>query len=60
MDIVEQIKGAVAGHKDEVKQGIEVVGDTVDNATGGQYEAQVDQAQAFLADQVDKLPNPSA
>ena len=59
MDIVDQIKGAVAGHKDEVKQGIDAVGDTEDNATGGQYVAQVDQAQAFLSEQVDKLPNPS-
>lgn len=55
MDIVEQIKGAIAGHEDEVKQGIDVVGDKVDETTGGQYEAQVDQAQEFLKDQVDAI-----
>ncbi|MCA0307820.1 MAG: antitoxin [Actinobacteria bacterium] len=52
MDIVEQIKGAVAGHEAEVAEGIEKVGDFVDDKTGGQYAAQVDQAQEFLKDQL--------
>lgn len=52
MDIVEQIKGAVAGHEAEVAEGIEKVGDFVDEKTGGQYAAQVDQAQEFLKDQL--------
>jgi len=52
MDIVEQIKGAVAGHEAEVAEGIEQVGDFVDDKTGGQYAAQVDQAQEFLKDQL--------
>lgn len=55
MDIVEQIKGVAADHSDAVKQGIDAVGDAVDNATGGKFEAQVDQGQDFLKDQVDKL-----
>lgn len=53
MDIVEQIKGAVAGHEAEVAEGIEKIGDFVDEKTGGQYAAQVDQAQAFLKDQLE-------
>lgn len=52
MDIVEQIKGAVAGHEAEVAEGIDKVGDFVDEKTGGQYAAQVDQAQDFLKDQL--------
>ncbi len=52
MDIVEQIKGAVAGHEEEISQGIDKVGDMVDQATGGQYVAQVDQAQDFLKSQL--------
>nr|WP_300149086.1 antitoxin [Propionicimonas sp.] len=52
MDIVEQIKGAVAGHEAEIAEGIEKVGDFVDEKTGGQYAAQVDQAQEFLKDQL--------
>ncbi len=52
MDIVEQIKGAVAGHEAEVSEGIEKVGDFVDDKTGGQFADQVDQAQDFLKDQL--------
>jgi hypothetical protein len=52
MDIVEQIKGAVAGHEAEVAEGIDKVGDFVDDKTGGQYAAQVDQAQDFLKEQL--------
>ncbi|PKQ32551.1 MAG: antitoxin [Actinobacteria bacterium HGW-Actinobacteria-2] len=52
MDIVEQIKDAVEGHETEVKQGIDAVGDFIDSQTGGQYTAQVDQAQDFLKGQV--------
>ncbi|MBI5028435.1 MAG: antitoxin [Actinobacteria bacterium] len=52
MDIVEQIKGAVAGHEADIAEGIEKVGDFVDDKTGGQYAAQVDQAQEFLKDQL--------
>ena len=52
MDIVEQIKDAVAGHEEQVNQGIDTVGDMVDKATGGQYAAQVDQAQDFLKSQL--------
>jgi hypothetical protein len=59
MDFVEQIKGAVAGHDDEIKQGIESIGDTVDSATGSKFSAQVDQAQEFLSEQVEKLSSPT-
>ncbi|MEN0072057.1 MAG: antitoxin [Propionicimonas sp.] len=59
MDIVEQIKGAVAGHENEINQGIDSVGDAVDQATGDQYAAQVDQAQDFLKSQVENLSQPA-
>ncbi|PKQ22584.1 MAG: antitoxin [Actinobacteria bacterium HGW-Actinobacteria-5] len=52
MDIVGQIQGAVAGHEAEIAEGIEKVGDFVDEKTGGQYADQVDQAQQFLKDQL--------
>lgn len=58
MDIVDQIKDAVAGHEDTVKQGIDYVGDAADQATGGQHAAQVDQAQDFLKGQVENLSRP--
>lgn len=52
MDIVEQIKDAVDGHETEVNQGIDLVADLIDEKTGGQYSAQVDQAQDFLKGQL--------
>ncbi|HML51456.1 MAG TPA: antitoxin [Propionicimonas sp.] len=54
MDIVDQIKDAVDGHENEIKQGIDMVGDFIDDKTDGAYAAQVDQAQGFLKDQLDK------
>lgn len=52
MDIVDQIKGAAAGHEAEIEGAIDQVGDFIDEKTGGQYAAQVDQAQDFLKDQL--------
>jgi hypothetical protein len=52
MDIVEQIKGVAADHETEVDGGIEKTGDFVDDKTGGQHAAQVDQAQSFLKDRL--------
>ena len=52
MDIVGQIKDAVEGHETEVKQGIDAVGDFIDQHTGGKVSEQVDQAQDFLKKQL--------
>lgn len=59
MEIFEQIKDAVAGHEDQIKAGIDKLGDVVDEKTGGQYAGQVDQAQDFLRDQLDKAASPA-
>lgn len=53
MDFIEEIKNAAAGHEDQIKGAIDQVGDLIDGQTGGQFAAQVDQAQAFAKDQVD-------
>jgi hypothetical protein len=53
MDFVEQIKGAVADHSDQIKEGVEMLGDFIDEKTDGKFAAQVDQAQEFIADQLD-------
>ncbi|HMQ38894.1 MAG TPA: antitoxin [Micropruina sp.] len=52
MDFVDKIKGAVAGHEDQIEGAIDQAGDFVDSKTDGKYAAQVDQAQDFLKDQV--------
>jgi hypothetical protein len=59
MEIFEQIKDAVAGHEDQIRDGIDKLGDVVDEKTGGQYAGQVDQAQDFLRDQLDKAASPA-
>lgn len=52
MDFVDKIKGAVAGHEDQIEGAIDQAGDFVDSKTDGKYAAHVDQAQDFLKDQV--------
>jgi hypothetical protein len=53
MGLLDNISAAVSGHEDQVKDGIDKLGDLVDEKTGGQYAGQVDQAQDFLKSQVD-------
>jgi len=52
MGLIEKISAAVGGHEDQVKDGIDKLGDLIDDKTGGQYAGQVDQAQDFLKTQV--------
>lgn len=59
MGVFDQIKDAAQGHEAEVLQGIEQLGNLVDEHTGGQFAAQVDQAQAFLKDQLGGQAEPS-
>ncbi len=53
MGLSDKISNAVAGHEDQVKAGVDKVGDLVDEKTGGKYAGQVDQAQDFLKGQLD-------
>lgn len=52
MGIFDQIKDAAQAHSAEVEQGIDKLGDFVDEKTGGQHASQVDQAQDFLKGQL--------
>ena len=52
MDFVDQIKGAVSGHDDQIEGAIDKGGDFIDSKTDGKYAGQVDQAQGFLKDQL--------
>ena len=53
MGLMDNLSAAVGGHEDQVKDGIDKLGDLIDDRTGGQYAGQVDQAQDFLRTQVD-------
>ena len=55
MGLLDNISAAVGGHEDQVKDGIDKIGDLVDDKTGGQYVGQVDQAQDFLKSHVDNV-----
>lgn len=52
MDFVDQIKGAVSGHEDQIEGAIDQGGDFIDSKTDGKYAGQVDQAQNFLKEQL--------
>lgn len=60
MGIFDQIKDAAQAHSAEVEQGIDRLGDFVDEKTGGQHASQVDQAQDFLKAQLTADPQVAA
>jgi MT0933-like antitoxin protein len=55
MGLMDTIKGWFGGNKDKMKGGIDKVGDTVDDKTGGKFSGKVDPAQDKAKDVVDKL-----
>ena len=44
MGLIDNLNATVGGHEDQVKDGIDKLGDLVDEKTGGQFAGQVDQA----------------
>ncbi len=53
MGIADQLSGALSDHEDEIKEGIDKVGDFIDSKTGSKFADKIDQVQDFLKD---KLP----
>ena len=54
MDFVDQIKGAVSGHDDQIEGAIDKGGDFIDSKTDGKYAGQVDQVQQVALAVVDQ------
>lgn len=52
MGLFDDLKAAADSREDQVEQGIDKVGDIVDEKTGDKYAGQVDQAQDFLKDRI--------
>lgn len=52
MGIFDDIKNAADSNEEKVEAVIDQAGDFIDEKTGGQYADKVDQAQAFLKDQI--------
>lgn len=57
MGIFDKVSDLAAENADKVEAAIEQVGDFVDDKTGGKFAEQVDQAQQFAKEQVDKMAN---
>lgn len=55
MGIFDKAKDLVAEHADKVGQGIDKLGDVVDQRTGGQHAARVDRAQDEAKRRVEDL-----
>lgn len=51
-DFVDKAKDLAGQHPDQVDQGIDKVGDAVDQRTGGQHAEQVDRAQDAARDRL--------
>ena len=45
MGLLDKLKSALSGRKEQVSGGIDKTGDVVDEKTGGKYASQVDTAQ---------------
>jgi len=55
MGLFDNIGDLAKQHEEQIEAAIDKAGDLVDEKTGGQHAAHVDQAQAFANDQLDKL-----
>jgi hypothetical protein len=53
--LMDKVRGMLGQHGDKVEQGIDKVGDVVDDKTGGKYAGQVDKAQDAAKEGIDKL-----
>ena len=58
MGLLDDMKAAADSHEGQLEQGIDKVGDVVDEKTGSKYAGQVDQAQDFLKDRIGQPEQP--
>jgi hypothetical protein len=52
MSMPDKLKGAVAGHEDQVREGVDKVADVADEKTEGKYSDQIDTAQEKASEQL--------
>jgi hypothetical protein len=55
MSMFDKAKDLLGEHGDQVDQGIDKLGDLIDDKTGGEHADKVDMAQEKLKEQLDKL-----
>lgn len=60
MSMFDKAKDLLNEHGDKVDEGIDKLGDLINEKTGGQHADKVDTAQAKLREQLDKLDDGTA
>ena len=55
MGIVDKVRGMFGQHADKIEGGIDKVGDTIDDKTGGKYTDKVTKGQDAAKDALGKL-----
>lgn len=55
MGLLDNIKGALKGNADKVKDGIDKAGDMIDEKTGGKYSDKIDMAEEKIGDMVEDI-----
>ena len=55
MGIFDQAGDLAKQHHEKIEGGIDQAGNFIDEKTGGKYQGQVDQAQDFANDQLDRV-----
>ena len=57
MSLIDKAKKFIGDNPDKVRQGIEKVGDEIDERTGGKYADKIDRVQAEAAKRLGDDPN---
>lgn len=60
MGIFDQVGDLAKQHHEKIEGGIDQAGNFIDEKTGGKYQGQVDQAQDFANDHLDRLSGTEA
>ena len=55
MGLLDNLKGALKGNADKVKDGLDKAGDMIDDKTGGQYTDKIEMAEEKISDVIDDL-----
>ena len=58
MSMFDKAKDLLSEHGDQVDEGIDKLGDLIDEKTGGEHADKVDMAQEKLKEGLDKLDDP--
>lgn len=55
MGLLDNLKGALKGNADKVKDGLDKAGDMIDDKTGGKYSDKIEMAEDKVGDMIDDM-----